>query len=174
MMSSDRHYMFARTRNRGFRKGQRGAALSALQIEKEMTCEVVLSSNVEPLGSASVVSPAISHAVANGREKLIIEANASKSCNQSGGNSEPQKPNCYTCAHRTNLAGDAHSSCNALGASGIPISLLFAMGRTEIRAGEVHIRGNSHGVFSGWFCWPVNFDPVWLEICSLYKNKEQP
>jgi len=170
-MASDRFYSFARGRNRGFRKGN-AALPRVLHIEKELTCKVDLSSNVEPQASASVVSPAISHAAANGREQLNPETNASKSCNQSGGHSEPLKPNCYTCAYRRELAGDAHSSCDALGAQGLPIAMFFMAGKTEFKAGPVHVRGNTHGVRSGWFMWPLNFDPAWLEICSLYQAKE--
>ena len=33
------------------------------------------------------------------------------------------------------------------------------------------VRGNTHGVRSGWFIWPINFDPVWLEECTLFETK---
>jgi hypothetical protein len=172
-MPTDRSYMFARTRNRGFRKGQRSTAPSVLSIEKEPTCEVDLSSNVEPQGSASVVSPAISQAIspASSREQSTIETQGNQSCNQSGGHSEPLKPNCFTCAHRRDLAGDAHSSCSALGDRGLLAAGLFLRGQTELKAGAIHVRGATHGVRSGWFMWPINYDPVWLEICSLHKPK---
>jgi hypothetical protein len=26
---------------------------------------------------------------------------------------------------------------------------------------------------NGWFCWPFNFDPVWLEACDGFKAKVQ-
>ena len=28
------------------------------------------------------------------------------------------------------------------------------------------IEGNSHGIRSGWFIWPIDFDPVWVEQCT--------
>lgn len=170
-MSSDRHYQFARTRNRGFRKGPSSTALRVLQIEKELPCEENLSSSVEPLASASVVSPAISQAIspASSREKPTTETQGNQSCNQSGGHSEPLKPNCYTCAHRQNLQGSAHSSCNALGPAGMVAAMIFLSGKSEFRAGDAHVRGSTHGVRSGWFMWPLNYDPVWLEVCSMYK-----
>ena len=167
---SDRHYQFALTRNRGFRKAQRSTAPRVLQI-KESLCEN-LSSEVEPFGSMPVVSPAISLAVspASSREQSTIETQGSQSSNQSGSHSG-KKPDCYTCAHRRNLVGDAHSSCAALGAIGLFVSKYFIIGESEFLAGDIHIRGNTHGVRSGWFIWPINYDPVWLEICSMHKER---
>lgn len=58
---------------------------------------------------------------------------------------------CYSCEYRRNLAGDCHSKCvNA----------------------EAKVTGNAHGIRSGWFFHPFNFDPVWLESCTGYKQKE--
>jgi hypothetical protein len=33
------------------------------------------------------------------------------------------------------------------------------------------IKGNTHGFECGWFNWPWNFDPVWLDVCNGWKNK---
>jgi hypothetical protein len=33
-------------------------------------------------------------------------------------------------------------------------------------AAQINVRGHAHGVANGWFVWPVNFDPVWLESCD--------
>jgi hypothetical protein len=82
-----------------------------------------------------------------------------------------EKPNCYDCKWRKDLVGDCHSSCSNPNAT--PMALLvFAQGGTEIKTANIHVRGNTHGVRSGWFCWPLNFDPVWLEICSGFEGKE--
>jgi len=62
------------------------------------------------------------------------------------------KPNCYDCKHRRGIAGDAHSSC------------------VNLRA---KVRGDAHGIRSGWFSWPYNFDPVWLENCTGFEDKEK-
>lgn len=36
---------------------------------------------------------------------------------------------------------------------------------------ELHIRAAELGVRKGWFVWPVNFDPVWLENCDGFEAK---
>ena len=62
-----------------------------------------------------------------------------------------KKPNCYECIHQRTLPGDAHSQC--------------ANRKAEVR-------GNPHGIKNGWFMWPYNFDPVWLESCNGFTQKE--
>ena len=64
------------------------------------------------------------------------------------------KQDCYKCKYRGEVPGDAHSSCR------------------HPKAGECNIQGNQHGIKSGWFMWPFNFDPVWLENCDGFKEKE--
>ena len=68
------------------------------------------------------------------------------------------KPNCYACRHRRSISGDAHSLCahpNALAAAaGIPV---------------MTVKGHPHGIRSGWFVFPFNFDPVWLLECSGFE-----
>ena len=32
------------------------------------------------------------------------------------------------------------------------------------------IRAADHGVRNGWFEWPVNFDPIWLESCTGFEK----
>jgi len=62
------------------------------------------------------------------------------------------KPNCYECSHRRTIPGDAHTRCNNH---------------------EAKVSGNAHGIRSGWFLWPLNFDPVWLESCDGFSNTEE-
>ena len=62
-----------------------------------------------------------------------------------------ERPNCYDCLHRKMVLGDAHSRC----------------ANTEAK-----VTGNEHGRRSGWFLWPANFDPVWLESCDGFEPKE--
>lgn len=38
-------------------------------------------------------------------------------------------------------------------------------------ADALKIRANFHGIKNGWFVWPVNFDPVWLEHCDGFTAK---
>lgn len=33
-------------------------------------------------------------------------------------------------------------------------------------AKKLGIEGNPHGIASGWFNWPYNFDPTWLDNCD--------
>lgn len=62
------------------------------------------------------------------------------------------RPNCYKCVHRSSVPGDAHSRCNNHSAN---------------------VVGNKHGIKNGWFFWPVNFDPVWLEDCNGFSDKQE-
>lgn len=168
----DRFYSFPRTRNRGFRKAQAEGA-RPLQIVKESTTCEVDPTPVAATVLAAAVSPAISLAVspASDREQPSTEIQGSKPSNQPGSQSVSQAPNCYQCAHRQSLAGSAHSSCNALGNQGILIAPVFMAGKSEVKAADLHIKANTHGVRSGWFFWPLNFDPAWLQVCSLHKPK---
>lgn len=63
-----------------------------------------------------------------------------------------KKPNCYKCVHRGEIPGNAHSSCN------------------NHKAGA---KGNPHGIKSGWFYWPLNFDPVWLLSCEGFSDDKK-
>ena len=60
-----------------------------------------------------------------------------------------KKPDCYKCVHRLPVPGDAHSRCNNISAN---------------------VTGNPHGIRSGWFLWPLNFDPTWLESCDGFSD----
>jgi len=33
-------------------------------------------------------------------------------------------------------------------------------------AKKLNVTGNPLGIRRGWFNWPFNFDPVWLESCD--------
>jgi hypothetical protein len=63
--------------------------------------------------------------------------------------SDPSKPLCYSCVHRLTIPGDAHSRCNNH---------------------EAEVAAAPQGVKSGWFRWPINFDPVWLVSCSGFSD----
>jgi hypothetical protein len=77
------------------------------------------------------------------------------------------KPNCYECTHRGDVPGSAHSCCNHPKIeSQVIAAITFMMGYSDL-----DIRGNAHGIKSGWFMWPINFDPVWLENCSGFEPK---
>lgn len=63
--------------------------------------------------------------------------------------SKAKNPNCYKCVHRLEVAGSAHSRCNNF---------------------KAKVSANAHGIRSGWFRWPLNFDPVWLESCTGFST----
>lgn len=63
-----------------------------------------------------------------------------------------EKPNCYDCVHCLPCPGDAHKRCNNK---------------------EANVTGNSHGIRMGWFLWPVNFDPTWLESCDGFSDNPE-
>jgi hypothetical protein len=33
------------------------------------------------------------------------------------------------------------------------------------------VKANQYGIDNGWFWFPWNFDPTWLEECSGFKQK---
>ena len=62
------------------------------------------------------------------------------------------KPDCYKCVHRLGIPGDCHSRCNNH---------------------DAKVAGHEHGIKSGWFMWPINFDPTWLLSCDGFSDKEE-
>lgn len=76
--------------------------------------------------------------------------------------------NCYDCKHRGGIPGDCHSKCQHPAIGSDAEGLMMSMGLVPNRLG---IRGNAHGIRNGWFCWPINFDPVWLESCNGFEQK---
>ena len=92
-----------------------------------------------------------------------------------------QSPKCYSCKHRRNISGDAHSQCihPATGNEGDDLvgGLMTMIGNVMSDKGipgaaELRIKGNAHGIEQGWFYWPFNYDPVWLENCDGYEARE--
>jgi len=90
---------------------------------------------------------------------------------------EEKKFDCYKCKHRRTIPGDAHSACyhpkvnqddNMFGA----IADMVA-GKSNKAWQELNIQGHPQGIRSGWFMWPVNFDPTWLLNCDGFEPKEE-
>lgn len=90
------------------------------------------------------------------------------------------KPNCYECKYRKNLIGDAHSSCahpsNEKIAKDLMINMLAKLAtivRTDSNKeqSDIHVVGNPYGIRMGWFNYPWNFDPTWLESCDGFIQK---
>lgn len=102
-----------------------------------------------------------------------------------------EKPNCYQCVHRCEVPGSAHSACgHPVTAQTSKTPFMQLAGRVGKRGGDqlmamaeqfgegpgaaarqLNISANFHGIRNGWFVWPVNFDPVWLETCNGFEAK---
>lgn len=92
-----------------------------------------------------------------------------------------QKPDCFKCRHRRSSQLSAHSAC-AHPASGLDqsdgLGGLMEVARMMVGAVDpegVHALGitcKAHGLRNGWFCWPADFDPVWLLTCKGFQPKE--
>jgi hypothetical protein len=82
-----------------------------------------------------------------------------------------EKAQCYRCVYRGSVPGDCHSSCLYPGNRTGVFDLFEKENRDNAK--KLNIRGNPHGVRMGWFMWPVNFDPVWLENCDGFEAKQQ-
>lgn len=87
------------------------------------------------------------------------------------------KPNCYECKWRGEAPGDAHSCCNhpvLLAGDGAIKWLEFHTFLTRGRTALFNITADPHGIRNGWFAWPINFDPVWLETCDERDERNEP
>jgi len=81
--------------------------------------------------------------------------------------------NCYECRYRKDMTYSVHSTCEHPEAmASIKLLVLAAMLGKEI-PNPLNIVGNEHGVKMGWFFWPIDFDPVWLERCDGFKEIEE-
>lgn len=91
--------------------------------------------------------------------------------------------NCHECIHRRNIPGDAHSRCahpiNSTAQDNPMAELLAIMGKragsfqaVPLMDGKEFVTLNAHGVRNGWVNYPFNFDPVWIETCQGYTEKE--
>jgi len=74
----------------------------------------------------------------------------------------PDMNKCYSCKFRSDVPGSTHSGCEAADFATLFIAALVGRGPDF----------NQHGISHGWANWPIDFDPVWLQKCDLYKPKE--
>ena len=97
--------------------------------------------------------------------------------NQSGGQSRSRntRPNCYECKYRGCADYSAHSTCNHPRVNDLVLKILalhcLTMGIRKGAIADLNISYNNHGFKNGWFYWPLNYDPVWLETCDGFENK---
>lgn len=86
------------------------------------------------------------------------------------------KPNCYDCIHRASLPFDAHSECKhpKIGEGDRTLTGFALMaGKVSEAMKRLNVSGNAMGIRKGWFYWPLNFDPTWLETCDGFESKEK-
>jgi hypothetical protein len=83
--------------------------------------------------------------------------------------------NCYTCKYRVDLMLDTHSACYHPKVKRLTkhslVDILSRMGgRNDIRLkggkNALGVKGHDRGIENGWFNWPFDFDPIWLEHCE--------
>lgn len=154
-------------------------ASSSQQNKEGNQCESIDSQKEEhqDLDVNRTVSPAISHAAANERELKKPISNASKSCNKSGNQFRSSKPDCYSCKWKGSTDWSAHSSCNhpifneIEGSQFLPVMYMIKGLKSPFEK-ILNITYNQHGFNMGWFMWPINFDPVWLESCDGFEEKD--
>lgn len=87
------------------------------------------------------------------------------------------KPNCFKCKYNGSIPGSAHRCCKHPDLKGIWVLSLTgkfsgAIGPIDIIDG-FNIEANQHGINNGWFNWPFNFDPTWLENCDKCSEPEK-
>jgi hypothetical protein len=93
---------------------------------------------------------------------------------------------CYQCKFRGTVPGSAHSSCTVIRKLGegmeegkiAALELAFMTGNakltTQTENGEADaIKLDPQGVKNGWANWPFDFDPVWVEKCDMFIDKEE-
>ena len=88
--------------------------------------------------------------------------------------------NCYECKYRGDVPGSAHSCCNhpslkkIKNNSALSMMAIFAsVGRAKPMLydnKELNIKANERGIKKGWFNFPWNFDPIWLENCDGFEE----
>ena len=87
--------------------------------------------------------------------------------------------NCYNCKFKQNIAGDAHVSCefpnltanDKFSISGLLIAN-FKQGNQVLKS-NFGFSVDSHPVQNGWFNFPINFDPNWIQG-ECKKHSENP
>jgi len=60
------------------------------------------------------------------------------------------RPDCYACVHHKELPVNA---------------------RIECRADNASVEGHPMGIQHGWFKYPFNFDPLWIQKCDSFMPK---
>lgn len=89
------------------------------------------------------------------------------------------KPNCYECKWRASVPGSAHSECThpvtkkTRPSDRLKLLSILRIGVDVEAAEKLGIKAHAHGLRNGWFNWPWNFDPAWLEACEGFEPNEE-
>lgn len=66
---------------------------------------------------------------------------------------------CYGCAYKGQVPGSAHSQCK------------FNFSKAGLKMPD----GDEHGKRNGWYYFPYNYDPTWMnEVCEARSEKADP
>lgn len=66
------------------------------------------------------------------------------------------KKDCFSCGYKRNIPGDCHVRC------------MFNWKKANVKPPKA----NQYGIASGWYLFPMNFDPIWQEEqCMGYAEK---
>lgn len=76
--------------------------------------------------------------------------------------------NCQACRHRRSLPYSHHSSCEALPLPAAIKAMALAMHADQTVYRAIGVTISAHGFKHGWACWPVDFDPIWIEDCQYF------
>jgi len=70
-----------------------------------------------------------------------------------------KKKNCYNCAYKGEIPGDAHIRCK------------FNWAKSKIIPPKAH----EQGIRKGWYNFPLNYDPAWqIGECEAFSDKVDP
>ena len=91
------------------------------------------------------------------------------------------KPDCYKCKYRGEVPGSAHICCKHPATKEMrddPMVGLFSiMARGAMPPADnlkgIKVKGDPRGIKGGWFSWPMNFDPTWLESCNGFEGNDE-
>lgn len=79
-------------------------------------------------------------------------------------------PNCYLCRHRRPIPGDEHSFCTHPESNPIALIAIMTHHVAVFKTG-LRVAGDPYGIQSGWFLWPMNYDPLWLTECNGFESQ---
>lgn len=84
-------------------------------------------------------------------------------------------PDCRKCEHQRGVLGSTHSACHHPSIQREHGMELLAVlgGLPDLNAASrLGVTCHAHGLRSGWFAWPYNYDPVWLLSCNGFQERE--